>query len=71
MFTIGATELIIVLVIALIVFAIVVGALKLVAGQRPQPPDPRTVLADRLARGEITKDEFDAAMRALGYPAAG
>jgi uncharacterized membrane protein len=31
-------------------------------------PDPRAVLAERLARGEITRDEFDTAMRALGLP---
>jgi uncharacterized membrane protein len=31
------------------------------------PPDPRAVLAERLARGEISREEFDTAMRALGY----
>ena len=71
MFSIGPTELILVLVIALMVFVIVVAALKLVAGPRPAPPDARAVLADRLARGEISQDEFDAAMRALGYPTTG
>ena len=33
----------------------------------PPPPDPRAILAERLARGEITPGEFDTAMRALGY----
>jgi uncharacterized membrane protein len=31
-------------------------------------PDPRAVLAERLARHEITQQEFDTAMRALGLP---
>jgi uncharacterized membrane protein len=30
--------------------------------------EPRAVLAERLARGEITKDGFETAMRALGWP---
>lgn len=30
-------------------------------------PDPRAILAERLARGEITPEAFDTAMRALGY----
>jgi len=29
-------------------------------------PDPRAILADRLARGEITREQFDTAMQALG-----
>jgi uncharacterized membrane protein len=31
-------------------------------------PDPRTILADRLARHEITQADFETAMRALGLP---
>ena len=75
MFDIGPTELGIVLVIALIVIGLVFAGLKLLAG----PSRPATSSPDRtggcsptgLARGEITKDEFDTAMRALGYLAPG
>ncbi len=74
MFNIGPTELLIVVVIAVLVVGIAIAFLKVLAGQsRPATPapDPRSVLADRLARGEITREEFDTAMRALGYPASG
>ena len=30
--------------------------------------DPGALLRDRLARGEITQEQFDAGMVALGYP---
>jgi uncharacterized membrane protein len=73
-FNVGPTELGIVLVIALIVIGLAFAGLKLLSGpSRPvtPSPDPRALLADRLARGEITRDEFDTAMRALGYPAPG
>jgi uncharacterized membrane protein len=30
--------------------------------------DPGALLRDRRARGEITQEEFDAGMAALGYP---
>ena len=73
-FNVEPTELAIVLVMALVVVGVAVAVLKLLAGpsrSATRPPDPRSVLADRLARGEITKDEFDTAMRALGYPAPG
>jgi uncharacterized membrane protein len=37
------------------------------AGAVPPPgSDPRALLAERLARGEITRDQFDTAMSALG-----
>ncbi|MEI7743237.1 MAG: hypothetical protein WCK58_05730 [Chloroflexota bacterium] len=41
-------------------------------GQPPAPPpdpkdDPRVILPGRLARGEITRDDYECAMRALGY----
>ncbi len=32
--------------------------------------DPRVTLADRLAKGEITREDFDTAMRALGFTEA-
>ena len=38
-----------------------------VAPPGPPPADLRAVLAERLARGKITPDEFDTAMQALGY----
>lgn len=31
-------------------------------------PDPRALLADRLHKGEITREQFDAAMEALNGP---
>ena len=40
----------------------------LVRAIRSRHPDPRTILADRLARHEITQAEFETAMRALGLP---
>jgi uncharacterized membrane protein len=33
--------------------------------------DPGALLRDRLARGEITQEEFDAGLVALGYPPRG
>ena len=33
----------------------------------PAAPDPRAILAERLARGEITRDQFDTAIAALGF----
>jgi uncharacterized membrane protein len=76
---IGPVELIIVALSGLFTLAIPVAIVVLLvvlvrrANQAPRPPagwgpDPRAVLADRLARGEITRDEFDTAMRALGIP---
>ena len=35
---------------------------------RTRRPDPRTILADRLARHEISQSDFETAMRALGLP---
>jgi uncharacterized membrane protein len=51
---------------ALMLGPVVVLVLFLRAAQGPRRPDPRAVLADRLARGQITPDEFATAMRALG-----
>jgi uncharacterized membrane protein len=31
-------------------------------------PDPRAVLAERFAQGEITEEQFRTAMEALGHP---
>ena len=33
-------------------------------------PEPLDILRERLARGEITVDEFETAKRALGYPSS-
>ena len=33
---------------------------------RRNRPDPRVILAERLARGEISREQFDTAMQALG-----
>jgi uncharacterized membrane protein len=70
-FTIGPAEVIVVLVeaalIALPVVLLIV-VVRAVASRTTarSTPDPRAVLAERLARGEITRAEFDTAMRALG-----
>ncbi len=66
-FDVGVGEQIMVLVVAIMTVALPVAIILLVvqAARRP-PADPRAVLADRLARGEITRDEFDTATRALG-----
>ena len=42
--------------------------IALIRAIRNRRPDPRTILAERLARHEITQDEFETAMRALGLP---
>jgi uncharacterized membrane protein len=67
----GPAELVIVLLLAGIIAA-PLAALVLVARWAARPtqpagPDPRAVLAHRLARGEISRAEFDTAMRALGF----
>jgi uncharacterized membrane protein len=65
---IGPGELII-LFVPFVVLVVLVVALRAARGRDlPSMPDPRVVLAGRLARGEITRDEFDTAMRALGFP---
>lgn len=70
-FGIGPGEIVIVLSIAAIVAAPILLLVFLARGSaRPAPsapgPDPRAVLADRLARGQITHADFETAMRALG-----
>ena len=37
------------------------------APAQPAADDPKVILANRLARGEITPEEYKAAMAALGY----
>lgn len=76
----GVVSLLITLIAAAATLAVPVGIVVLLvillrSGDKPRPPagwgpDPRAVLGDRLARGEITLDEYDTAMRALGIPAA-
>jgi uncharacterized membrane protein len=67
-FNAGPAELIMILVVAFMTLALPVAVVLLLirAGKRSDP-DPRVTLADRLAKGEITREEFDTAMRALGY----
>jgi uncharacterized membrane protein len=67
----GPGEIIIVLLIAAMVavpILLVVLLFRAVAGRGQVAPSlgPRSVLADRLARGEITQEEFDTATHALG-----
>jgi uncharacterized membrane protein len=69
-FNVGPAELILLLLIAAMIAlpVLLVVVLARAAGRSSQPasPDPRAVLAVRLARGEISRAEFDTAMRALG-----
>ncbi len=59
-------HLLLVLVIAALVLApVVILGMLLVAVRRREQPDPRALLAERLARGEISREDFDTAMRAL------
>ncbi len=78
---IGPLELLIILGTFLATFGIPIAVIVLLVmlvrrSNRPSlppagwGPDPRAVLGDRLARGEITLEEYDTAMRALGIPAA-
>jgi uncharacterized membrane protein len=70
-FTIGPAELIVVLIdaalIAVPVLLVVVIARAVASGSAARSaPEPRVVFAARLARGEISRAEFDTAIRALG-----
>jgi uncharacterized membrane protein len=71
-FGVGGLEFV-VLLLAVALFAVPIILALLLAraatgrSSAPRSPDPRAVLADRLARHEITQAEFDTAMRALGY----
>jgi uncharacterized membrane protein len=73
-FGVGAAEFI-VLLLAVVFFAVPIVLFLLIAraaGNRSaarRSQDPRAVLAERLARHEITQAEFETAMRALGYGA--
>ena len=63
-------ELVPVLVPVLVMVAISTIIIGVIFGKDDDPrpaTDPRAILAQRLANGEITPDEFDIAMRALGY----
>ena len=64
---IGVGELLMVAVVGVMTVALPIAVIVLLvqAGRRPAT-DPRATLADRLAKGEISREEFDTAMRALG-----
>jgi uncharacterized membrane protein len=82
-FDIGPGELILVLImfamlgIPVVILVLVVRSMRSsppapvpwapVTGASSAAPDPRAILAERLARGEITRDQFDTALRALGF----
>jgi uncharacterized membrane protein len=73
-FNIGPGEIIIVLIlvgfwIGLPLLAIYLLRQHLRAREAGRQPDPRAVLAQRLALGQITPAEFETAMRALGFVA--
>jgi uncharacterized membrane protein len=61
----GQTVMVGVVAIMTIAVPVIVIALLVQAARRP-PPDPREVLAARLTRGDITREEYEAAMRNLG-----
>ena len=66
-FNVGPAELLMMLVVAFMTLALPIAVIVLLVGAgRRAAPDPRAILADRLAKGEITREEFDVAMRALG-----
>ena len=66
-FSMGLGEQLVVLVVGVMTLALPIAIVVLLVRVARRPaPDPRALLAERLARGEITRDEFDAAMRALG-----
>jgi hypothetical protein len=54
------------LVVAVYALPVIVIVWVIQALRQARRPDPRAVLAHRLSRGEITPQEFDTAMRALG-----
>lgn len=54
------------LVIAMWAVPVMVVVWVIQALRQARRPDPRAILAHRLSRGEITPQEFDTAMRALG-----
>jgi len=77
---IGVGELVVVAVVAIMTVALPIAILVALvrAARRPatdlrktpdEGSDPRAALAMRLNRGEITREEFDVAMRGLGYEA--
>ena len=61
-------HLVFILAIAVVEFGIPILALVVIIRyvQGRNRPDPASVLAQRLARGEITREQFDTAMQALG-----
>ena len=66
-FNIGPGELVIVLIIALIVLVpvfLILAALRF--ARTSQSGSARRILDERLARGEITLEEHEAARRAIG-----
>ena len=54
------------LILVIIAIPVVVLVVLLRAATGARRPDPSAILAVRLARGEITREDFDTAMRALG-----
>jgi uncharacterized membrane protein len=74
-FNIGPGELVILVIIATQLAIPVLVVVLLVRWARDRGrnsvPDPRAVLAERLAQGEITEEQFRTAMEALGYPSPG
>ena len=66
-FSVGLGEQLMVLVVAVMTLALPIAIVVLLVRVARRPaPDPRAGLAERLTRGEITREEFDTAMRALG-----
>lgn len=70
-FNLGPGEIILMVIIALMIAVPVWLLISLgkasARGSHSTSADSRVVLADRLARGEISQADFDTAMRALGF----
>ena len=64
---VGVAELVAVLAVLAVTIAIPVTIIAIVIRFAPVGrEDPRKVLGDRLHRGEITSDQYESALRALG-----
>lgn len=70
---VGPIEMLLIVAMSVVPFMVVLVAILWLVdrarrGRQSAPrPDPREILTERLALGQITPDEFETAMRALGY----
>ena len=66
-FGFGTFELLLVVATATFLIGGPIIILAVVLNRRQPERDPRAVLTERLSRGEISREDFDTSMRALGY----